>query len=241
MQVMPDPCHNVCSMRMTWLCLGLVACGRIEFDPRSDAQVDAPGDAAAVECPADPRLIACYDFEGDAGDRSGHGNDATGIAVSYVAGRFGRAMRMDESSRADLDMPSLSTTQWTFDAWIRPDAAPAGLLELLFDHDSRWAIMFEETGGTLRFGCNSTVTQASVSTPLAAGTWYHVACTDDGTTLTGYVDGVGEVLGTGTGGGSTTTAAIGGNAPILDELSPYLGTIDRVRIWNVALTASELE
>jgi hypothetical protein len=225
-------------MRVAWLCLGLVACGRVSFDPRSDAGVDTP---SAIECASDPRLLACYDFEGDLGDRSGHGNDATGTQVAYVPGRFGGGAHMDDRSRADLVSPSLDTTQWTFEAWIRPDVPPAGSLELIFDHDQRWAIMLEDQAGGLMFGCNSAVAQGFMSMPLASGVWTHVACIDDGTTIAAYVDGIVETIGTGNGGGSTTVAAIGGNTPLDQEPSPYFGALDRTRIWNVALTASELE
>ncbi len=228
-------------MHRAWAsaCIGLLGCGRVAFDPRGDASADSK--QAIAECAADPRLIACYDFEGDAGDRSNHGNDANGIQVTYVAGRFGRGIQMDESSRADLAMPALATTQWTFDAWIRPDLPPAGSLELVFDHEARWAIMVEDQAGTLVFGCNSALTQGFVSRPLVPGTWAHVACIDDGVTSVGYLDGLVETVGTGNGGGTSTVAAIGGNAPLLDTLSPFLGTIDRLRIWNVALPPAELD
>jgi hypothetical protein len=212
--------------------MALLACGRVSFD--------APTDASVVECGADARLIACFDFEGDAGDRSGHGNDAIGTGVEYVTGRFGRGMRMTDTSRADLTAPSLDTTAWTFDAWIRPALPAAGAEELIFDHDMRWAIMLDESAGSLVFGCNSAVDQGFVSMSLAPDVWAHVACIDDGTTLTGYVDGVAEVVGSGNGGGDTTIAAIGGNTPLTQEPSPYVGVVDRMRIWNAALPASEL-
>lgn len=227
-------------MHRAWVCacIGLLGCGRIAFDPRTDAADGGP----IVECGSDPRLIACYDFEGDLGDRSGHGNDANGTAVEYVAGHFGLGVQMTDTSRADLGAPSLDTTRWSFDAWIRPDPAPAAALELVFDHDQRWAIMLEEMGdGTFHFGCNSAVSQGFVVKVLSAGAWAHVACIDDGTVLRGYVDGALEDLGTGTGGGDTTVAAIGGNTPETQAQNPFLGTVDRMRIWNVALTPAELE
>lgn len=226
-------------MHRAWVSawVGLVGCGRIGFDARSDAQ----SDVAALECAADPRLIACYDFEGDAGDRSGHGNDANTTAVQFVPGRFGRAMHMNDASRADVTSPSLATTRWTFDAWIRPDLPPPASLELIFDHDMRWAIMVEDQGGTLVFGCNSAVSQGFVSRPLVPGAWAHIACIDDGVTLVGVLDGLVETLGAGNGGGGTTIAAIGGNTPLTQEPSPYFGAVDRLRIWNAALTPADLD
>jgi hypothetical protein len=225
-------------MRVTWLYVGLVGCGRVSFDPRPDGGADA---STAIECASDPRLLACYDFEGDLGDRTGHGNDAIGSQVTYVPGRFGRGVHMDDASRADLTSPSLDTTRWSFDAWIRPDEPPAGALELIFDHDQRWAIMLEDRAGGLRFGCSSAVAQGFHSAPIAPGVWTHVACIDDGTTISGYVDGVVETIGAGTGGGSTTVAAIGCNTPVEQEPSPYFGTLDRMRVWSVALARAELD
>src|SRR6185295_13984102 len=50
------------------------------------AVVDAspPPDAAPGFCDPDPDLVACWTFDGNAVDFSGHGHDATTALVAYV-------------------------------------------------------------------------------------------------------------------------------------------------------------
>jgi len=65
------------------------------------------------------------------------------------------------------------------------------------------------------------------------GTWTHVACTDDGTTLRIFIAGVER----------QTVSVSGGTGPVHPSI--YVGrsqdgTIDEVRVWNVATSSSEL-
>ena len=70
-----------------WL-LVLGACGFRSPAGSLDAAVpiDAPAaDAATPFCdPADPHLVACYEFEGNTHDGSSHGLHATPTAVTYA-------------------------------------------------------------------------------------------------------------------------------------------------------------
>ena len=74
--------------------------------------------------------------------------------------------------------------------------------------------------------------------------WHHVACTANGDTLTLYVDGVAVA----TGGNSTDNYGISGDTftiagHVFDTLNDDFlsGTIDDVRVYNVALTADEVQ
>ncbi|NVB78681.1 MAG: LamG domain-containing protein [Kofleriaceae bacterium] len=223
-------------MRLSWAsaCVWLLGCGRINFEPLADAT--PPLDA----CPRDPRLQACWDFEGDLDDNSGNGNDAVGSGVVYVAGMFGLALQTTPTSRADLVEPSLDMTQYTTDAWIRPDAATA--LALAFDHDNHFAFGVDTVDADhVRIFCDTRGNTAYAGTPTPVGQWTRVVCRHDGATITLYVDGVAQGTLSGTTSVDAKPAAIGGNAPAEDFAAPFLGLIDRLRIWNVALTPDELD
>jgi hypothetical protein len=230
-----------CVRVLAVLCVTAVGCGRIAFDRSTDAASDpAPDVPSVVECPSDPRLVACYDFEGVIADRSGHGNDAVGQLVTFVPGVFrGRAMRTAAASRADLTAPSLDLTQYTVEGWIRP-AAHLGN-GLVFDHDSRWALVVrDDAPGTVRVVCDTALLDV-VASAIPIDAWTHVACVHDGNEVRALVGGIqqgSEVVGPVMSG--TRPAAVAGNAPPTDPAAPYLGDVDQLRVWNVALTPSEL-
>ena len=80
----------------------------------------------------------------------------------------------------------------------------------------------------------------SGTAPLALNTWTHLATTYDGTTLRLFVNGaqVGQLAFSGSITTSTGALRIGGNA-IWGEC--FQGDIDEVRIYNRALTATEIQ
>lgn len=226
-------------MRPAWASawIWLLGCGRIYFDPVGDA---APPSSQADVCPADSRLQACWSFEGDLGDRTGRGNDAVGTDVAYVDGRFGRALQTTSTSRADLVAPSLDMAQFTIDAWIRPEVAPD--LAIAFDHDEHFAFGVGVVDAAhVQIFCDDAGGTAYAGTPTPAGQWTRVICRDDGATLTLYVDGVEQASVSGMTVAGTMAAAIGGNAPPQDYAAAYIGLVDHLRIWNVALTPAELD
>ena len=76
---------------------------------------------------------------------------------------------------------------------------------------------------------------------LVAGTWIHLAAVYDGTSMILYVDGV-EVLKEDKtfqiGVGTDFDLTIGNNAQWTDRA--FAGSIDEVRVWNVARTATQI-
>ncbi|WP_201981570.1 glycine-rich protein [Hymenobacter rubidus] len=95
-------------------------------------------------------------------------------------------------------------------------------------------------------GGTTTLTYATGTTPLVAGTWNHVAATWDGTSLKTYLNGV-DV--TGLTASTTTSPAVSstsntsnlrlGRSPNFNE---YLaGRLDEVRVYSAALTAAQVQ
>jgi hypothetical protein len=90
--------------------------------------------------------------------------------------------------------------------------------------------------------CSIGGTSVLASTPIAAGQWYHVACTYDGTIVRVYINGaqittlaktgvIADEVGTGW--------LIGARSPA----SPAIfmnGRLDDVRIYNRSLTAADV-
>ena len=197
-------------------------------------------------------LVAAYGFNEGSGvqatDASGQGNTGTISSATWTAaGKFGaRAVvqrhervgdRGGRARRCDL------TTGMTLEAWVNPTSGtgwrtvllketPGGLAYALYSANNGIAPGgFVHTSGGL--GLNGTA-----AVPL--NTWTHLAVTYDGTTLRMFVNGVQVSSGTVDRRGDHGTGAlrIGGNS-VWGEY--FKGLIDEVRIYNRALTASEIQ
>lgn len=145
---------------------------------------------------------------------------------------------MNDANSLDL------TTGMTVEAWVYPTALgtawrtvlmkekPGGIVYSLYANDSAQRALTQLNIGGEQSAWNTT--------QLPLNTWSHIAGTWDGTTLRMWVNGVlaGTRAVTGTLTNSTGVLHIGGNA-IWNEW--YAGRIDDVRVYNRALSQSELQ
>lgn len=199
--------------------------------------------------PADPTgLVAQYSFnEGTgttAGDSSGRGNAGTLSGPAWAAGKTGGGLSFDGTNDS-VTVPDASsldlTTGMTLEAWVKPRVASSGW---------RSAILKERPGGLTyalypRNGAgapNAAAGSTDVNGPsaLRIGAWSHLAATFDGTSLRLYVNGAQvakEVRPTSL-PVSSGPLKLGGNS-IWGEW--FDGTLDDVRVYNRALTASEVQ
>lgn len=196
--------------------------------------------------------VASYGFEEAAGtsvvDETGP-NDGTldnGVARSN-AGRFGRAVSLDAVDDI-VTVPHSSSlalaTGMTLEAWVRPSAI------------TDWrTIIFKEANGGLAYSLYSNndldrpATRLNLggdvgvsgTTDLAPNAWSHLAATYDGTTIRLFVNGAqvgsapapeGELP---QGSGPLT---LGANNVFGTER--FRGLIDEVRVYNRALSATEI-
>ena len=92
------------------------------------------------------------------------------------------------------------------------------------------------------FSLSNTSYNISTSSGLALNTWYHVVATDNGTTVTLYVNGLSSV--SGASAASTTNGTmncyIGSWGPSVPNMF-FSGSIPIVKIYNRGLTASEIQ
>lgn len=199
-------------------------------------------DAAPAFCdPADPHLVACYEFEGSANDGSSHRLDGVTSAVAFVGGRVGMAMQFAATSTASVsDSPWFDIATLTIEAWIRPSQLPATGRAGIMDVDHQYGF-FIYPGSMLGCSTGGGPTVDPVVTSIAVDRWSHVACTYDGATAVVYVDGAEVARKAGTGvpstSGTTGMSIAADNPSGNDRL---IGLIDQVRLMDVARTAEQV-
>lgn len=193
-------------------------------------------------------LVAAYGFDEGAGatlhDVTGNGHDGELSGQTWVPGRFGTALRFNDNlisidATEQLDL----TTGMTLSAWVN-----------LEGEEADWpAVVMKESPGSLSYGLWAgwvglapsvlidvgSVEELSGGSQAPAGIWTYLAATYDGDNLRLYVDGnleaslqVGEPIVP-----STLPLTMGGN-----HWGEFLhGAIDELRIYNRALTQSEVQ
>jgi hypothetical protein len=196
-------------------------------------------------------LVAAYGFE-ESGtsviDASGSGNTGTiSGATRTASGRFGSALSFDGvddwvtvADAASLDL----TTGMTLEAWLYPTALgtswrtvaikeqPGQLVYALYAHtDTARPSGHVYVGGDVD-------TRGTSGLPL--DTWTHLATTYDGSTLRLFVNGiaVSSRAVSGSMPASTLPFRLGGNSVWTEW---FQGRIDEVRVYNRALSASEIQ
>ena len=194
-----------------------------------------------------------------AADSSGNGNNGTtqGSPTWTSSGKIGNALTFNGSNQY-ISVPYASSLNisgsWSVSSWVKLASTPGSgnVAKIIGRDDSSananyyiaadnnalctsglaWKVGFDDSGGTGHDVCYYTT--------ITTGTWYFIAGTWDGTTLTLYVNGVSAATGT---PGAVPTTNNGGDLELGNEFSNtfYLnGTIDDARVYNRALSASEV-
>jgi chitodextrinase len=194
-------------------------------------------------------LVAAYSFDQASGtsvaDLSGSGNTATLRNATIVAGgKYGGAVSLN-GTNATVTVPESATLDltagMTIEAWVRPTGFAA----------SQALVAKERAGGGFPYGVEldsgapaGYVTTRSQKTArgrasLATSTWAFLATTYDGSTVRMYVNGtqVGSKTASGSIATSTGQLSIGGDS-VWGEY--FTGLVDNVRIYNRALSTTEL-
>jgi len=208
-------------------------------------------------------LVAFYPFNGNANDASGNGNHGAVTSAASAVDRFGNpssAYAFDGVSSLITvpDSPSLRiSNDITVTCWLRfaETNAQVRLLGkgghcyknygLWYDpHGTDWLFQkFPPQGGCL--GCQENT--ASVTPPLVLGTWYQMVGVRSGGVARLYVNGIqmqersvcSSITYTGSESlliGATDPA----DPPVDPPTSLVHGSLDDIRIYNRALSASEV-
>ncbi len=154
----------------------------------------------------------------------------------------GKSLNFDPTVPSDyIQTPVLLPASYTKEAWIKISNSSGLNNNIISGDESNGQHYFWVPNGQLSSGHNGTFSAVQDPAPLTLNTWYHVAVTYDApsTTMKLYKDGL--LLSTNTGVPALTGQAvyIGAyfNAGPLGFLN---GSIDDVRIWSSALTATEI-
>jgi hypothetical protein len=196
-------------------------------------------------------LVGAWGFDEGSGsvvgDGSGRGNSGSLAGAVWSAGRFGSGLSFDGVSSwvTVPDSASLHLdSALTLEAWVRPSAL-----------GTVWrTVVFKERGDGMAYSlyANEASTRpvgqvfidgernAVGSAALPVDEWSYLAVTYDGSSLRLYVDG--SLAATAAVSGSIEASSgplrIGGNS-VWDEW--FAGLIDEVRVYNRALSQSEIQ
>ena len=201
-------------------------------------------------------LVAYYPFNGNATDESGNGNNGTVYGASLTTDRFGNLNSAYEFDGNDYieaqDSDTLDlTTDMTLAAWIYPASLPihgsdyknifnkrpdAGGYHFELLHGGAG---YERIGFFVDDGTNFDYLDASTS-DIALNIWTHVAATLENNVMKIYINGT-EVSSK-----TTTVTPSTNNLPLLigtaqQKNAYFKGKIDDVRIYNRALSVTEIE
>ncbi len=213
----------------------------------------ASNEASATVVIAPPTgLVAAYGFDAGAGttavDQSGNGNLGTlSNATWSTTGKFGNALSFN-GTNASVSIPDSNSldlsTGMTIEGWVQPATGggfrtlivkerPGDLVYGLYSNSDTNRPQSQVTIGTTAHLLDGTAAAPS-------GIWTHLAATYDGTTQRLYANGT-QVATLAVAGSiltSTSPVKIGGNS-IWGEW--FSGLIDEVRIYNRALSATEIQ
>jgi hypothetical protein len=200
-----------------------------------------------------PGLVGWWRFDEGSGtvaiDSSGNGNNGTIYGTAnWVSGRYGDALSFDGATNyvAVPDSPSLEITgAITLEAWVETNNV------------GKQAVITKSGGYLLYVGAGgdgkvyaylygTTSAWLGGTTNVADGLWHLIALTYDPNGGTNnfklYVDGALEAQYTVTGSISSTSNRVGiGDRPDVGFRDFFNGTIDEPRIYNLALSASEIQ
>jgi hypothetical protein len=196
-----------------------------------------------------PGLVAAYSFDEGSGttvfDASGNGNNGTiGGATWTTSGKYGNALVFDGVSAVATINHSASLqlgTAMTLEAWVNPSVVSGVWRDVIYKGVDNYYLEGTSTTSNRPATGGTFAGMALYGTAaLPVNTWTHLAATYDGTTMRLYVNGVQVASRAQTGAIATSTnpLQIGGDS---DYGQFYQGTIDEVRVYNVALAAAQIQ
>jgi glucose/arabinose dehydrogenase/PKD repeat protein len=198
---------------------------------------------------APPGPVAAYAFDaGSAADVSGHNHPGTlSGPVPAAAGHSGGALSFDGvndfvsiADHAELDL----TTGMTLEAWVRPTALGNVWRTVAFkeqaSHMTYALYAGTSTGPPTGQAYVGGQRDARAASALPVNAWSHLATTYDGSMLRLYVNGTQAASAAVSGAMTVSTGPLklGGNA-VWGEW--FAGLLDDVRVYNRALSASEIQ
>jgi len=203
----------------------------------------------AAVAPTSTDCVAYYKFENNADDATPNGNDGTNNGATYDAsGKVGGCYDFDGSNDYVSTGYRLSSSRWSVSVWFKKDGTPTAVESIFSDYDadghydglfirintSNQIIVY--TGGTDE---NWHIYTSDVISDL---TWYHITVTYDRSVRKIYINGVLKETTADFTFRPEATATINIGTDHRNTPTEYFsGLIDEVSIFDVALTADNVE
>ena len=205
-------------------------------------------------------MVGCWLFNENTGgkvfDLSLNGNHGTINSATWVAGRTGPGLDFDGTEDYLSFGDKFGEGQdRTITAWIKLDIVTqdGGIFTKWTDATGDFLLYFDDVcsrdsatdviGYAIKNGVDAAAWSWVHSSPVSADSWIHIALVHDwGTSITMYINGISDTAYSQnptdtTGTGSTADARVGFTD---GEGKAFDGTIDEVRIYNRALSATEI-
>ena len=207
---------------------------------------------ASATTPAAPTgLVAAYAFDEGSGttvtDASGNGNNGTITNATWAtAGKYGEALQFN-GTNALVTIPNAASLQlstgMTLEAWVNPSTVNANWRDVIYKGNDNYYLEATSTNASKPDAgliAGGSYADAFGTAKLTASTWSFLTETYDGSTLRLYVNGtqVASTAHTGAIATSTNPLQIGGDS-LYGQY--FAGLIDEVRVYNVALTAAQIQ
>jgi hypothetical protein len=194
-------------------------------------------------------LVGYYPFNGNANDVSGNGHNGTVSGAALTQDRFGYegSAYIFDGGSGYIDMDNVShfnfgTGDFSLETWIQMNSASSGPRHILgkrmdetAPYQHGWTRLYS-LDGSIRFEFNDGWT-LSTPTTYNDGVWHHIAATRSSGAVSLYMDG--QLIGSGT---QTVDVSNSGSFKIGKWYfeSSFNGKIDDVRLYNRALSATEV-
>lgn len=196
--------------------------------------------------------IGWWPADGSGADMAGNTPGTLQSGVSFVVGKSNQAFSFDGvDDRVTFAKPAgnFGTSDFTIAYWMKTTSTGGAFLEKrpacnMDSGASWWGIRGTGTFGLEIAGSRmADYTSISTVTSLDDGAWHHVAWTRQGTTLQVYVDGAlnNSKISSGVANITNNTAMrLGASTCTVDGTQPYRGAVDELRIFNRALSSTEI-
>ena len=193
-------------------------------------------------------LVAAFSFDDGTGstaqDATSYNNDGTISNATWTSGRFGGALSFNGTS-ALVTVPGSTSlrlsTAMTLEAWVKPTTVSAQWRDVIYKgNDNYFLEGTSDSSGRPSAGASVWSSNLYGTSALVVNAWTHLAATYDGAAMKLYVNGT--VVSSGARGGALEASGnpleIGGDS-LFGQY--FAGVIDEVRIYNVALTAAQIQ
>lgn len=191
-------------------------------------------------------LIANYPFNGNANDATGKGNDGQIFGASPIVDRFDNDASAYFFDNVDdyIDLGNSSvfdlTTNFTVAGWFKGNF-DGEFQSIISKGDFTWRIHRYFSDDVISFATTGVSNLELPGTKnVNDNEWHHFAATYDGVTKRLYIDGQldAEIAATGSVDVNSFPVWIGANSERPDRT--FNGSIDDIKIFNTALSASEV-